>query len=636
MQTVSRKVGRHHLAFYRGWLQGLDIKSLSNHYLETGMDVRRAKSTLAWIQDTLRQAALRHGRRQEARLLRLRIRDGQPAEAVPLGEIPSLDEFRDDYDPEGVFSESELLQAYLEKYPTAIDRRARQRQRLVERQLEALRWIEPLLVTDPVAEDLVSAWFDTQIADRLVLAGVPTVGALMNRIGEKGYRWWITVPRLGEKGAARIVAWLKGYESSLGSVPEYAVMPIRRVPPAVLVSRRPGQTGIVPFESLAVPAHLDGSEGSNRHPGRPRIEASNDYQAIQSWLFTKAGSPHTSRAYRKEAERMLLWSVIEQGKALADLSIEDCTAYRNWLSMLGRTAHEQWPYRVPQTEWIGKRNVPRFSPGWRPFDGPLAESSVRQAVTIVSSLFEWLVRVQYCAFNPWDAVGTAMVRQDETPADVELTRVFSVGQWEYLMDYLQALPVEGSTQRLRFVLPFAYATGLRLAELVDAKTGRIYTRPLQDKIGVRWMLKVRGKGGKWRAVPLPTRIVALLSEYLAHRGLNPDPMENDPETPLIAKIVRNEPVSPSGLYKVITGLFEMAAAALRANGRNQEAKDFDRATVHWLRHTCGSHLGSGEVPVNLIQKLLGHASLATTSIYTESDEERLWKEIEQLEGRNAN
>ena len=73
MPLVERKVGRHHLAFYRGWVQGLDIKSLADLYLETGLDLRLAKATLTWLRDTLSQAALRHGRWGEARLLKLHL-----------------------------------------------------------------------------------------------------------------------------------------------------------------------------------------------------------------------------------------------------------------------------------------------------------------------------------------------------------------------------------------------------------------------------------------------------------------------------------------------------------------------------------------------------------------------------------
>jgi site-specific recombinase XerD len=517
---------------------------------------------------------------------------------------------------------------YLEMFPQAADRKIHQRQRLIERQLRALDIIEQLLVTEPVPSDLVSAWFDKSVADRLILADIPTIGALLARIRERGYRWWVTVPRLGEKGAARIIAWLRNYGASLGPLPEHALAPVRSQPAPRLVQARPRETAIVPFEALAVPQALSGATGSNRYPGQPRIQAANDHQAIESWLATKAGSPNTSRAYRKEAERLLLWAVIERQKALSDLTVEDCAAFRDWLSLLGRATLEQWPFRVPQSAWIGPRNTPRFSPAWRPFEGPLSASSVRQALTIVSSLFDWLVRVQYCAFNPWSAVGRKLVADTDTPEEVELTRVFSTAQWEYLMHAIDSLPPGEATYRLRFLLPFAQATGLRLSELVDANVGRLYTMPLKDGLGVRWMLKVLGKGGKWRAVPMPNRVMDRLRAYFSYRGLDPDPLANPPETPLIARLGSQEPMTGSALYKTLRGVFHQAAVRLEAEGKDQEAKAFRRATVHWLRHTCGAHLASSGLPINLVQKLLGHASLATTSIYTESDDERLWTEIE--------
>ena len=82
-------------------------------------------------------------------------------------------------------------------------------------------------------------------------------------------------------------------------------------------------------------------------------------------------------------------------------------------------------------------------------------------------------------------------------------------------------------------------------------------------------------------------------------------------------------------------LFQEVANGLQQEGRIQEAKAFGQASVHWLRHTRGSHLGNAGVPPNLIQKLLGHASLATTSIYMESDEERLWQELVAQEASHA-
>jgi len=129
-------------------------------------------------------------------------------------------------------------------------------------------------------------------------------------------------------------------------------------------------------------------------------------------------------------------------------------------------------------------------------------------------------------------------------------------------------------------------------------------------------------------VPLPGAVILLLQEYLAYRGLNSDIMSNPAETPLIASETLNRPLTTSALSKAIRSFFGDIAQSLKESGRHVEAKAFERATVHWLRHTCGSHLALSGVPVNVIQRLLGHASLQTTSIYTDTSDENLWREVE--------
>ncbi|OUS40698.1 hypothetical protein A9R00_04690, partial [Oleispira antarctica] len=67
------------------------------------------------------------------------------------------------------------------------------------------------------------------------------------------------------------------------------------------------------------PAQLNGSHGSNRHDNKHcQISAETDWQAIQCWLNEFYDSPQTLRNYRKEAERLLLWSINQRGKALSD------------------------------------------------------------------------------------------------------------------------------------------------------------------------------------------------------------------------------------------------------------------------------------------------------------------------------
>ncbi|KXS32565.1 MAG: putative Phage integrase family protein, partial [Candidatus Gallionella acididurans] len=271
---VTRKIGRHHVAFYRANLLGVDLGKMADRYLETGMDLRRAKTTLKWVQDTLLQVSLRHGKRRNAHLLKLRL--AKPGETENT-EQPPLNAFRENYDPDNFFSEKELVQAYIEAYPEAANTKRQKRQRLIDRQLAALKWIEPLIATEPVREDFVAAWFDETISRRLVLAKLPTIGHLIDRITGSGYRWWVGVPRLGEKGAARIVSWLRGYESSLGALPAQSLAPLRSMPASALNQTRLQSTGIVPLHNFVAPSDLDGRTGSNRHPGAPRIDATNDH-----------------------------------------------------------------------------------------------------------------------------------------------------------------------------------------------------------------------------------------------------------------------------------------------------------------------------------------------------------------------
>ena len=631
--VVTRKLGRHHVTFFRAHLLGVDIGAMADLYLETGMDLRRAKTTLVWVSDTLRQASLRQGNRRNAHLLKIRIvRDGDDE----CAELPSLNAFREDHDPDNFFTEKELVQAYIEAHPEAADTKRQKKQRILDRQLAALKWIEPLIAAEPVRDDWVAAWFDETIARRLVLAKLPTMGHLMDRIAGSGYRWWVGVPRLGEKGAARIAAWLRGYESSLGALPAQSLAPLRSMPASALNPTRLHSTGIVPLENFVTPSDLDGRTGSNRHPGAPRIDAPNDHRAIVSWLSTKSGNQNTQRAYQKEAERILLWAILERGKALSDLSVEDCAAYRDWLSMIGRTDEQDWPFRVAQTTWLGQKGIARHKTAWRPFDGALSEKSVHHAITIVSNLFEWLVRVQYCAFNPWSAVSKASVKPspDDAP-DVEFMRAFSTGQWNYLLGHLDVMPEDNHLARLRFVLPFAYATGLRISELVDATVGRIYTMPLIDGVGVRWMLKVYGKRGKWRAVPLSTDVMRAMQIYFAHRGLNQDITSNAVGTSLIAREAGEGGLTTSALAKSLRRFYSEVAHELQEQGKHTEARAFEYATVHWLRHTCGSYLALSGVPLNIIQRLLGHSSLQTTSIYTDSSDENLWRAVELAGGEKG-
>ena len=147
-----------------------------------------------------------------------------------------------------------------------------------------------------------------------------------------------------------------------------------------------------PFEVVRISPELDGHTGTNRAVGnRPQIAATNDVDAITAWLARFMDSPNTFNNYRKEAERLLLWSTVAAQKPVSSLTHEDLLAYRHFLSN---------PQPVAQWVMRSGRKVARTHADWRPFAGPLGSTSQRQAIIILNGMFSWLVTAGYLAGNP--------------------------------------------------------------------------------------------------------------------------------------------------------------------------------------------------------------------------------------------
>jgi len=98
-----------------------------------------------------------------------------------------------------------------------------------------------------------------------------------------------------------------------------------------------------------------------------------------------------------------------------------------------------------------------------------------------------------------------------------------------------------AAQRLRFLLDFAYATGLRASELVGATLGGIQT----DAHGDQW-LHLIGKGSKPGKVALPPLARNALDRYLIHRRLPVTPARWNPQTPLIGSLEQDSAAGITG------------------------------------------------------------------------------------------
>jgi len=438
----------------RAILQGLDERESYGRYLQHGVepvDLRTVRSTIQWIRDEFAATAHRKARPGTARLVLM-----DPERFDTASALPSLEEFAAACGMED-FSEQEQAEAYAEAYPAiapsgrsaAIGKprqRPPHRARVVSRQLDALRWLEAEIEREPAGptpEDKISAWLNPQIALRLERAGLITLDMLAAHINANGSRWWRTVPGVGALKARRVVEWLDGH-SDAGDlkalkIAAHAAQARKDTAQAVLDAVVPAAAALLPFEKLLVPDSLDGREGRFRAPlSECRLAAHNDHEAIACWLAAKSARAQpqarpmtqaegrvdgrrddpprlnaTQRAYRKEAERLLLWCVLEQQKPMSSLSVDDVVTYQGFLA-------------APPAHWCGPRHCQRWTPHWRPLEGALSAVARRHAMTVLSALFGFLCNEGYLTANPFATVAKPKVSRSAK----EPVHVLTPAQWQ--------------------------------------------------------------------------------------------------------------------------------------------------------------------------------------------------------------
>ncbi|VVD31056.1 phage integrase family protein [Paraburkholderia dioscoreae] len=623
VRPAVRRLTRQHFALYRGYLEGATIEGLHTAYGEPGTDVRVTRRLIATLRDTLAVAARRARDIEAAHLLRLKPGSIPLAELHGTDDVPTLDVYRDRVDPDHVYSEAELLDLYLADYPPEatprMDRRIARNARLRQRQATALARMEKALVQDPRPDHPLDGWFEPVVAGRLRAAGLSTLADLLALIGRRRNRWHMEVPKLGPKGAQRILDWLSLHASSLGQVlSPLATTPRRQLHAGHPALSRPPIAGtvpdVVPMEALRVSAELDGSRGLNRAPvPAHQAELATDLAAIAAWVNVRgARSPDTARAYRREAERLLLWAVVEKRKPLSSLNTLDCSEY---IEVFLKDPQ-------PAERWVGNRRVERFEPAWRPFTGKaLSDRSREIARKVLRSMCSWLVGERYLASNPFHG----LPKSDDIDEIDATGRTLTHAQWKYVLQTTTRVTYTREEQRDHFILLFAYATGLRRAELARATTGDLSRTALDGALADAWELKVHGKGRRKRHVPMPVRLMAELERTLQAR--REPPLGKCPkETPLIAHLQTGQPLTPDAVARLFKRIFKRAADQLEATYPGS-ADDLKKASTHWLRHTHVNHTLDSGADVRDVQVNLGHASLGTTTIYTKGDSARRYKAV---------
>jgi integrase/recombinase XerC len=219
----------------------------------------------------------------------------------------------------------------------------------------------------------------------------------------------------------------------------------------------------------------------------------------------------------------------------------------------------------------------------------LAKSSVARYVAAVRSFTRFLAREGAIESDPARALRSPSPRR---PLPLHLGE-----------DEVSRLIDAATGERDRAILETLYGGGLRVSELVGL-----------DRDDVRdAVARVRGKGRKERLAPLGRAAAAAIDAYLAARPRPADPR------PLFLN-AQGRRLSDRSVHRLLK------ACALRA-GLDPRTKP------HTLRHSFATHLLDRGADLREVQELLGHASIATTQIYTHVSMERLRKVYERAHPR---
>lgn len=591
-QTVHqvRQYTRNDFTALRAFVQGVPAATIARLYFSE--DENRDALTAAGVERYLRD--------MQADLVDLAIQHGPPALA-------------------------DQLKASTKKHGRA---------RLSAISLKMVEEAARLAVAQPAADHAVGVWFRPMVALQLKAGGIATLGELVDFCNRRGGSWWRAIPRIGPGRARRIVTWLRQHEASIGRTIESDVdetEPFKANDSQVVEIGGIHQT-LVPLERMALRASLSGVDGINRAPMFAYIHARNDLDAVRAYLHQYRDQPKTLRSYTKEVERFLMWTVCVRGKALSAVLADDCEAYKDFL-------------KAPLPAFVGPRAA-RSSSRWRPFaSSAMSAETQKYAVRALRAVFAWLVDVRYLAGNPWKVVKDPVIIERES--DLQLERALPASLWNRLRAFIdaQCLPPAATYWRIvRVALLLSGDSGLRREELTVCHREGMTPTAFGDDDSPVWQLKVLGKRRRERIVPVSPAAVDALRAHWHDRGLDFDTATEGPlisplfvpPTPLATKKhggAQAEPYSPDGINKMVRWTMKRLVAGI-PDLTTAEMKQLAATSPHAFRHTFGTQAAAEDVPIDVLQKILGHRSLQTTTIYVQAEKQRVMREASRLYTKN--
>lgn len=239
--------------------------------------------------------------------------------------------------------------------------------------------------------------------------------------------------------------------------------------------------------------------------------------------------------------------------------------------------------------------------------GGAERATLQRRAAAIRTFFAWARRTGRVASDP--AAGLRSPRVDRRlPPTLEVDDArAALDRLGSLVDAAETPQDKAAARRDLAIVEVLYASGMRVAELCGLD--------LADLDRTRGLVRVFGKGGKERTVPLGRPAITALEDWLAVR-------------PQLARAAGEAVfVGDRGAridQRVVRRLVHRALGAI---------PDTPDLGPHGLRHAMATHLLEGGADLRSVQELLGHASLATTQLYTHVSNERLRAVFQQAHPR---
>ncbi|RDY58166.1 tyrosine-type recombinase/integrase [Flagellimonas nanhaiensis] len=216
-------------------------------------------------------------------------------------------------------------------------------------------------------------------------------------------------------------------------------------------------------------------------------------------------------------------------------------------------------------------------------DKGVANRSINRKISSLRAYYKFLQKIGEIQKSP-----LAKHRALKTEKKVEIP--FSEMEMEKV---LSSIPFEDNFEgcRDKLIIELLYATGLRRTELVNLK--------LNDVDAENKSMKVLGKRNKERILPLLPSTLDLIAEYKSHRSK----IENGADSPFLFLTKDGLKIYETLVYRIINKYFSLVSPKVKKS-------------PHILRHTFATHMLNRGADLNSVKELLGHASLASTQVYT--------------------